>query len=219
MGWVRNTGLLLILLSLLPVQAARNKWVDDEGQIHYGDRVPSQYLSKDREEISDHGVIVKKYEKLKTQEQLNEEEEKKRLEAKALKLKLIENRKKALRDRVLTDTFTTERDILMARDRRIDAVTSQINLTVAIIKDDEKKITALKERIAKIEKSGRKVPENTSKSLLVMSNQLENHYKFVEEKSIVRQNILNDFDRDIKRFRELKGIKKKNQADAEVAKE
>jgi len=209
MSLVRNTGLFLILLSMLPAHAARNKWVDEKGQVHYGDRVPAQYLSKDRQVLNDQGVVIRKHEKLKTEEELTEEQERQAIQLEKDKRDLIAARKKALRDRVLTDTFTTERDILMARDRRIDAITSQINLTETIIKDDEKKLAAIKNRIENIEKSGREVPENTKKSLVVVSRQLETHYQFVESKNQERESILQDFDRDIKRFRELKAARQK----------
>lgn len=208
---VRITGLFLILLSVLPAHATRNKWVDEKGQTHYGDRVPAQYLGKEREALNDQGMVVRKFERAKTEEELTKEEQDKKIQAEKSRKELIEIRKKALRDRVLTDTFTTERDILMARDRRIDAVTSQINLTETIIKDDEKKLAEIKKRIEKIEKSGREVPENTRKSLLGVSRQLETHYQFVESKNHERESILHEFDKDIKRFRELKAVKSKQE--------
>jgi len=209
MHLVQNTGLLLLLLSLLPAHAARNKWVDDKGQTHYGDRVPAQYLGKDRQILNDQGIVVRKHNRLKTTEERTEAQRKKDLKVEKNKRTLIAQRKKDLRDRVLIDTFTTERDILMARDRRIDAITSQINLTETIIKDDEKKLAAIKKRIENIEKTGREAPANTKKSLVNVSRKLENHYQFVETKNQERENILQSFDRDIKRFRELKSARKK----------
>ena len=210
MGWVQNTGLLLLLLSMLPAYAGMNKWVDEKGQTHYGDRVPAQYLSKDRQVLNDQGLVVRKHKRLKTDLELTEEQKLKDIETEKNKLELIKNKQSALRDRVLVDTFTTEKDIVRARDRRIDAITSQINLTETIIKDDEKKLKAIKNRIEDIEKSGRKVPENTQKSLVSVSRQLETHYQFIETKNHERENILQEFDKDIKRFRELKAARKKH---------
>jgi hypothetical protein len=199
-----------MLLSLLPAHAEpRNKWIDKDGLTHYGDRVPAQYLGREREVLNDRGLVVRQFERMKTAEERVEEERQNRIQAEANRKRSIEERKKALKDRVLIDTFTTERDILMARERRIDAVTSQINLTETIIKDEEKKLLAIKKRILNIEKSGRTVPVNTRKSLRVVSRQLEMHYQFVEGKSYERENILRGFDRDIKRFRELKAARKK----------
>ncbi len=209
MRLVQNTGLFLLLLSLVPAYAARNKWVDDKGQTHYGDRVPAQYLGKDRQVLNDQGMVIRKHNRLKTEEELTKAQRKKAIKAENIKRELIAQRKRDLRDRVLIDTFTTERDILMARDRRIDAVTSQINLTETIIKEDEKKLAAIKKRIENIEKSGRQAPANTKKSLINASRQLETYYQFIETKNQERENILQGFDRDIKRFRELKAARKR----------
>lgn len=207
MNLLRLIGLFMMMLCVFPAHAVRNKWVDQEGVTHYGDQVPSEYLGKDREILNDQGLVIKKHKKLKTQEELSEDQKKQAIQARLNKDILIANRKKALRDRVLIDTFTTERDILMARDRRIDAVTSQINLTETIIKEDEKRLSAIKKRIVDIEKSNREVPENTQKSLMIVSNQLENYYQFIESKTQERDTILTDFDRDIKRFRELRAAR------------
>jgi len=209
MRLVQNTVLLLLLLSLLPAHAVRNKWVDEKGQTHYGDRVPAQYLGKNRQILNDQGIVIRKHNRLKTEKELTEAQRKKEMEIEENKRRLIAQRKKDLKDRVLIDTFTTERDILMARDRKIDSITSQINLTETIIKDDEKKLAAIKKRIENIEKSGRTAPVNTKKSLVNVSRQLENHYQFIETKNQERENILQGFDRDIKRFRELKAARKK----------
>ena len=204
---VQISGLLFIILSVLPAYAGVNKWVDEKGQTHYGDRVPAPYLGKDREVLNEQGVVVRQHKKLKSQEELSEEQRLKNIQIEENKKQQIEDRKNALRDRVLTDTFTTERDLLMARDRRIDAVASQINLTESIINDDEQKLLVIKQRIEQIEKTGREAPENTKKSLVGLSRQLEMHYQFVETKTRERENILRDFEKDIKRFRELRAAK------------
>jgi hypothetical protein len=190
-------GLAVIVV---PVQAELNRWVDEEGNVHYGDSVPSQYLGKGRAVLSPQGVVIEEVKPMKSEEELTEE-------ARLLNIKkqaMIEQKKKDLRDRVLLDTFTTERDILMERDARVDAIDSQINLTETIIKDHEKKVKQLKTHIESIEKSGREVPQNTLKELEGVSKQLETHYQYVEVKSQEREKILHSFDEDIRRFRELK---------------
>ena len=195
--WFASLGLVVVLA---PVQAELNRWVDEEGNVHYGDSVPSQYLGKGRAVLSPQGVVIEEVKPMKSEEELTEEA--RQIEIK--KQAMIEQKKKDLRDRVLLDTFTTERDILMVRDARIEAIDSQINLTETIIKDHEKKVKQLKAHIAAVEASGKQVPENTLKELEGVSQQLETHYQYVETKSKEREKILHSFDEDILRFRELK---------------
>ena len=118
-----------------PVQAGLNKWVDDEGVTHYGDRVPAKYLKQKRSVLNEQGVTVRQ---VKSVDQLQAEQTEKQKKQSVMKEKMIVERKKALRDRVLLETFTTERDILISRDARVDAINSHIQLTETIIKDHER---------------------------------------------------------------------------------
>jgi len=196
---------LVVVVAITPVQAGLNRWVDEEGHVHYGDAVPSEYLGKDRAVLSSQGVVIEEVNAMKTEKELTEEARQLEIQKQAL----IEQKKKDLRDRVLLDTFTTERDILMVRDARIDSIDSQINLTETIIKDHEKKVKKLRAHIENIEKSGREVPENTLDELKGVTRQLETSYHYVETKSQEREKILQSFDQDIRRFRTLKQARKK----------
>lgn len=190
----------------LSAHGALNKWVDEEGVTHYGDRVPAKYLKQQRSILNEQGITVKKH---KSVEELEAEAAAKQKMQSINKEKMIAERKKALRDRVLLETFTTERDILISRDARIDAINSHIQLTETIIKDHERKLADLKKRIESLEKSGKDVPENMRKEVVSVSRQLETNYQYVENKTTERQAIIADFDEDIKRFRELKAPQKK----------
>ena len=71
----------LLACSLLygPVAGAfMYKWVDDEGEVHYGDSVPPEFSDKERRKINEQGRTVKVFEAAKTPEEIAEE---KRLEA------------------------------------------------------------------------------------------------------------------------------------------
>jgi len=202
------SGLLGSLLFASNAHALK-KWVDENGQVHYGDRVPAKYLSKEHSTLNDQGITVRTSKTLKTEEQLNLEEQQRALKAEEDKKRLIEQRKKALRDRVLLDTFTTEKDLSLARDARIEAVDSQISLAETLIKNDERKLEDVKKRINDIESSGRIAPENLHKEVTSVSRQLENNYAFIEDKNNERNEIMQSFNEDVARFRELMKEKQK----------
>jgi len=202
------TGVLMSVV--LPAQAGLNKWVDEKGQVHYGDQVPAKYLNQERDILNEQGVVVKKHEAAKSQEEVAKEKAEREAHAAAERKRMIEQRKDALRDRVLLETFTTEDDLLHSRDARLEAVDTQLLLTETIIKDQEKKREELKNRIASIEKSKREVPENLRKEQVSVDRQLETHYAYVKTKNEEKQNIIDKFASDIKRFRELMELKNKN---------
>lgn len=211
--FIHNTLLIAILLSPLfsaHLHAAAKKWVDEYGQVHYGDRIPSKYLTKEHSTINDQGIVIETTAKSKTDDELAAEAKKQKQKAAEERLRQIEARKKALRDRVLTDTFTTENDLILARDARVEAVDSQISLAETLIKNDEEKLADVKQRIKEIKDSGRDAPENLHKEVVSVSKQLENNYAFIEDRNNERKAILDTFNADIKRFREL--MKEKHEA-------
>lgn len=188
--------------------AGLNKWVDEKGQVHYGDRVPSKYLSKEHSLLNAQGVTVRTSEALKTEEEQSKDEKQRRLKAEEDKKQLIKARIQALRDRVLLDTFTKESDLSIARDARIEAIDSQISLAETLIKNDEKRLSIVKSRISSIESSGRKAPENLHKEVISVGRQLQNNFAFIEDKNNERNEIFETFKQDVKRFRQLKKEKR-----------
>ncbi len=211
-----NTRKLIVLVSSLMIlpaaEAGLHKWVDEHGQTHYGDRIPPKYMKKQHSTLSEQGIELRTTKAMKTDEQLQEEEQQRRLKAAEDRKRLIEQRKQALHDRVLLDTFTSEKDLAIVRDARIDAIDSQISLAETLIKNDERKLADVKQRIKEIEASGREAPENLHKEVVSVSRQLENNYAFVEDKNNERTSILETFEQDVKRFRELMDARHERQA-------
>jgi len=190
--------------------AGLNKWVDEKGNTHYGDRVPAKYLSKEHSILNEQGVTLRTSKAMKTEEEQSEEDKQRKIDAAENKKRLIAARKQALRDRVLLDTFTTEGDLTLVRDARLDAIDSQISLAETLIKNDEVKLTNVKSRIKSIEDSGRKAPENLHNEVISLGRQLENNFAFIEDKNNERNELLKTFEEDIKRFRQL--MKEKREA-------
>jgi hypothetical protein len=201
-------ALLLLSVTLLSstfsVQAKLYKWVDEDGQMHFGDKIPTKYLVKEHDELNERGMVIKHREAAKTAEQKAEE---KRLEKERQKAALEEKKKKQ-RDRVLLDTYTTERDLIVARDSRLDAVDSQINLAESIIKDSNKNIELLEKQVTQIKASNREVPaelyqriNSEKQQVAVQSKVMGNHKK--------RRDVISlQFNGYIERFNALKAEQK-----------
>ncbi len=185
-------------------QAKMYKWVDENGQMHFGDSIPTEYQRKAHEELNDAGIVMKRKEAEKTAEQKREE---KRLAKKREKMLQAEKIKQQ-RDRVLLDTYTTERDLVVARDSRLDAVGSQINLAETIVSDSNKKIQSLEKQVAAIKASDREVPVDLYKQIESHQQQIavQNKVKAGHEKR--RDDISAQFKDYIERFKVLKAEQK-----------
>jgi len=196
--------LSIILLSATTVHARLYKWVDEDGQTHFGDKIPPKYLVKEHEELNQQGITTRHRAAVKT---AAEKAEARRLAREKKKAALVE-RKKRQRDRVLLDTYTTERDLIVARDSRLDAVGSQIRLAETIIADSNKKIEAMDKQIAEIKASNREVPvylnermDKEQKQVAVQTKVMGNHIKR-------QQDISEQFSDYIERFKVLKSQQK-----------
>ena len=194
----------VLLTCTFSVQAKMYKWVDENGQVHFGDKIPTKYLVKEHDELNELGVKTRHREAAKTPEQKAEE---RRLEREQKKIELEEKKKKQ-RDRVLLDTYTTERDLIVARDSRLDAVNSQINLAESIINDSNNKIESMEQQVAEIKASNREVPvdlykriDNEKQQVAVQTKVMENHKKRSIE-------ISEQFNGYIDRFKVLKAEQK-----------
>ncbi|MCK4675756.1 MAG: DUF4124 domain-containing protein [Gammaproteobacteria bacterium] len=194
----------VLISSSLSAQAKMYKWVDENGQMHFGDKIPTKYLVKEHDELNEQGVVIKHKDAAKTPKQ---KAEARRIENERKKAALVEKRKKQ-RDRVLLDTYTTERDLIVARDSRLDAVGSQIQLAVSIIKDSNNKIESMEKQVAQIKTSNREVPpglykriDNEKQQVSVQSEVMETHKKRRDEIAIQ----FNDY---VERFKVLKAEQK-----------
>ncbi|VAW63739.1 hypothetical protein MNBD_GAMMA10-444 [hydrothermal vent metagenome] len=196
-----------ILHSLLLGSAAHAgmaRWVDEKGQVHYSDRVPSEYLHKEHSELNEQGVVVHTTGALPTSEERSKADKQKAVNLKIERERMIVARRQELRDRVLLDTFTTERDLEIARNARIEALDSQISLAQTLITNDQKKLEGIKKRIKQIRDSTREPPANLLKSETSVSRQLVNNLTYIDDKNRERAEIFRIFEEDVQRFRELK---------------
>lgn len=195
---------LSCFLAATSTQAALNKWVDEKGQVHYGDTIPPQYLNQKRDELNSQGLVVKSHNAVKTQEELDKEALEKNSAEQAKREQAVEERKKALRDRVLLETYTTENDIILLRDDRIMAIDSQIQIAQSNLKEADKKQIDVNTRIERAQKTGKPVPENLRKEADTVVKQRQTYQEFINNQNADRAATLKKFDEDLQRFRELK---------------
>ncbi len=189
-----------LLLAPWTAQAILYKWVDDDGRVHFGDRIPVQFQLKAHDEINQRGIVLKHREAAKTPE---EKAEAKRLEKERKTLALAEKKRKQ-RDRVLLDTYTTERDLIVARDSRLEAVGSQVQLAETIISDSNKTIGSLEKQVVQIKASNREVPADIYQRIDSEKQQVKVQSKVKQGHIKRRDEITAQFNGYVERFKVLK---------------
>ncbi len=194
--------LLPLLFSASVVHAERTfRWIDEDGQVNYGDRVPPRYAIKERKEINEQGRTVKVYAAPRTPEQ--KAEDRRQAIIAAAKKKIAERRLR--HDRTLLATYSSEEDMQLARDGKVASVETLIQLTHRRIKSMQKRLLKLTDEAAEYERSGKELPSGLQQQIISLREQIIQNENFVKDKDREMEAIRLQFIADIKRFTELTG--------------
>jgi hypothetical protein len=180
--------------------AGMYKWVDDQGEIHYGNSVPPEYANKERRQLNERGRTVKIYDAAKTPEEIAEAE---RLETIRLEQEKIAA-EQARKDHVLLATYSSEDDMLKTRDGKLSAVEGLIQLTQRRITSMNARMKQLTEDAADYERGGRPVPDVLTRQIENIRIQTTENESFILIKQQEQDEINMLFQKDIERFHELK---------------
>lgn len=192
--------LLLLFCVSMPTHAELKKWVDGSGQIHYGDKIPPQYLRQKHQIMNKEGVVVKEIPAAKTEAELLAEKR----EARIKQIIAEKKRQQDFKDRVLLDTYTTEEALLDARNERISTFTSLIDLTGTIIKSNQEQLERLLKRKSEFERFQKELPIHMKEQEKILRQQIEANKGYVKDQRKERQKIITKFDNDLGRFIYLK---------------
>jgi len=198
-----HIGYLLLLPALLTTTASQAerlfKWVDEDGKVHYSDRVPPNHSKQERKEYDERGRTVKVYERARTAEEKAEAKRQAALEEEKKK----QAEKQAVHDRSLMATYSSEEDMMMARDGKLAAVDSLIQLTESRIESTETRLREYAEEAADYERSGKPVPSMLQEQINTARELITDNREFVQEKKREREEIAARFNADITRYHEL----------------
>jgi len=179
------------------------RWVDEEGQIHYGDSIPPEYSDLPKQVLNEHAVTVEHLEGRKTEEQLAAEARAKELAMqKELQLRA---------DKALLATYLSVEEIIMHRDRRIELFQAQSRVTELYLRNLERRLEKLRREASK----HRPYSENPdapliSEDLVEDINETQatiaRHQKNLLKFQADEQQMVTQFEGDINRFKALKGL-------------
>jgi hypothetical protein len=198
-------ALILFAFSKQASAGALYKWVDENGQIRYSDRLPPNQVKKKHQQLNSQGVILSTKEAAKSDEELAAAAEAKRKleEEQAAEAKIREAQFKL--DQVLLLTFSTEEELTLARDDRLEVLESVIQLINKSIDSTQQQLDQLQTSADEIYLSkGKEVPGGLAQKIEHFTRKVENRSGQLEAKMAERSKINNQYRVDLARFRELK---------------
>lgn len=183
-------------------------WTNKDGVRECGYSVPPEYSQQRIEIMNERGIQIGVKEAAKTKEQLEED-------ARLAKLKQEELKRQEdalLRDTILLNTFTTERDLKISYDDKIEAVKGVIDITDTGTRTLQQKLQAVQKKAANYERAGETMPENILNQVNNLKRQIKDNEKYTADKQREIKALNLQYEADLKRFRELKGITPTNSA-------
>ena len=179
------------------------KYVDENGNPVFGDRVPPEAAERDKEVLNEHAIAVDTIRGRRTAEEIAAEAQAQKLE----ETRKIEDR----RNRALLATYLTVDEIVMHRDRRVELFRAQARVTAMFLKNLEERLTKLETEASRYQPYSNDpdaplVSPNLVEEIQLTRETIEHHEDSLRKFKEDEQAIIERFDRDIRRFEELKGL-------------
>jgi len=205
LAWAICVGVLLASFGAVAADGQTNgrkvyEWVDEHGLRHYGDHIPPEYAAQEQHIVNSQGIEVQRLEAQKTPEQLAAESQKK-----------LEAAQRESRDRNLLNTYVSVQEIERLRDQRLALVQDQIKVTNQFLE-------TLDARLRKLRANGMnfkpysddpKAPpmsDQMTEDLVHVGNDMRTQQQNLQQKRSEEATMSKQFESDIARFKELKGI-------------
>jgi hypothetical protein len=194
--------LSLIVAATQPAIAGNKRlyqWTDDQGNVHYSDKVPPEASKKERRVLDEQGLMVDKLDRAKTSEEIAEEKRQQKIrEAQEEKA-----REQAERDRVLLNTYESEQDIVNLRDSKVQTVENIIQISQRRKEKLQERLQSLMHRAADLERAGKPVTGDLESRIANTRGQILKTDEFIDRKKGEQTEIRKDYEKDIQRYREL----------------
>lgn len=179
------------------------RWVDKDGQVHYGDSVPPEYAEHDRDILNKQGLPIAREQGLITAEEAA-------AQAAAEKAARDEQKRK-LRDRVLLQTYQSVRELEVLRDNRLELVDAQLTIqeqSLANLRAQRAQIQKQAARYAPANKDPKAppLPDEITVDLERSANDIATQEANLLKRRDERESIRMTFEADIQRYKELRAV-------------
>jgi hypothetical protein len=176
------------------------RWVDEQGVVHYGDNIPPQYASQDRDILNAQGVEVGHLDAAKTPEQ----------EAAASRARAAMMKQKQ-HDAFLVTTYTSVKDIEALRDVRLEQLKGQRAAAEQYLESLRARLSSLQSRALSFRpyntrSDAWRMPDDLAENLVHTLNELRVQSSDLAAKGAEETALRAQFQSDIERYRELHAI-------------
>jgi hypothetical protein len=200
------TAATLVVLAQAALGAQDQKlyrWVDKNGDVHYGDSVPAEFAEVDKQIVNEHGVTVRTMRGKKSDEELAAEKRADELRA--------ERELRRRQDQALLATYLSIDEIVMHRDRRVELFQAQARVTELYLRNLQRRLQSLQQEASQFmpysdDPDAPMIDPALAADIATTTDTIARHEHNLERFHKDEQNIVARFDGDIDRFKALKGL-------------
>lgn len=210
-AFLRIPATLCAVLVSSALQASPTyRWIDDQGTVHYGDRIPPEYADQHSDVLNRHGVAVGTREGVRSE--AAREAEARDAEARA------ERMAKQRRDRVLLDTYLSVEEIRMLRDRRLEMLQAQLEVTASTLERLYQQLHTLENLAAEYrpysdDPDAEHIPDDLARDLATVQDGVLDYERMLQQGREEQRRLMDRFESDILRFEQLQTERQPRQPD------
>jgi hypothetical protein len=197
------------VLLLLPVLAAAQteqklyRWIDKEGNVHYGDSIPAEYAEVDKEVLNEHGITLDVMRGKKSDAELAEERRQEELR--------MRREQQRRQDQALLATYLSVDEIVMHRDRRVELFQAQSRVTELYLRNLQKRLESLQTEASRYrpyseDPDAEMIKPDLAADIASTREAITRHQANLQRFQQDEQSIVARFAGDIDRFKQLKGL-------------
>ncbi len=192
-----NSKVLLSVAALLAAvslnaEAKLYKWVDENGTTHYGETIPPRYANRDTQTL-DKG-------------RLQERESSRERPGSQANVKTDEEIQAERHDNALLNTYSSDKEIDLARDRNLQQVEARITSYSTLLKSANENLASLEQEQEKIAKQNRKIPKSLTEDLANAKQRIEKFQADLDTNKQELEAVKARYAADKARYRKLKGL-------------
>jgi len=196
-----NSRLLMATVVLsaafsLNAEAKLYKWVDSNGTTHYGETIPPEYANREAVKLDKGRIQQRDDVRAKSGQKQTVRDpaaEKDRIEAER-------------HDNALINTYSSEKEIDLARDRNLQQVEARINSYRTLLKSAGENLASLQQEQERLIQQKRKIPKSLEEDLDEAQQRIDNFQADLDNSQREQEMVKARYAADKARYRELKGL-------------
>lgn len=192
--------LILLLVATTAVHAQLYRWTDENGKVHYSDKIPVQHKHRGHSQLNQQGVIIDR-----VKSSLTPAQQQHRIQQKKLQLLRQESQQQRHNtDQALLEQFDSADDLIMTRDGKVAKVEQAINAMKNKASHTHDALAKQQQQIEALQTREESVPVDMIQKLLRLRHSVKQSDAEISQAEEKKQQTIDMYTQDLQRYRHLK---------------